>query len=118
MPPTSAAEEQGIGTEWRLDVAADETGEGDDHDERSGRRLAQREAVDHLCGCEPPVMLDRTLIHVRQRRIGAADGGGEARIEGEDRHEGRGGDGPHEIVLEHARAYAVRTARAGPSAPH
>jgi hypothetical protein len=37
-------------------IAADETDESHDHDQRPGRGFAQREAVDHLGRCEPTVV--------------------------------------------------------------
>ena len=52
---------------------ADEADERDDHDERSRRRLAEREAVDHLRRREPAVGLDRALVDVGQHRVGAAE---------------------------------------------
>ena len=45
---SSAAGEQGVGPEQRLLPAADEADEGHDHDQRSRRGLAERQAVDHL----------------------------------------------------------------------
>ena len=43
-----AGQRERVRAEDRLRPAADEADERDDHDERPGRRLAERQAVDHL----------------------------------------------------------------------
>ena len=67
--------EQRVGAEaaaWR--PAADEADERDDHDQRPGRGLAERQAVDHLRRAQPVVVLDGALVDVGQHRVGAAEG--------------------------------------------
>ena len=70
---------------------AHEAHELEHHDERAGRGLGHAEAVEHLAGLEPAVVLDRLLGDVGQHRVGAA--------EGHDRH-GReeGGDLAEHVV--------------------
>jgi hypothetical protein len=57
-----------------LGRGADEAHEGHYHDERSGRGVAERQAVDHLAAGEPAVVLHRALVdnratpHRRRRR--------------------------------------------------
>lgn len=63
-----------VGAQHRLGVAADEADESDDHDQRPGSRLAERQSVDHLCRTEPAVLDDRALVDVRQHRVRAAKG--------------------------------------------
>ena len=54
--------------------------EGQDQDQRSGRRLAKREPVHHLRRREPLVFLDRRLRHIRQHGIGATEGNQRGRV--------------------------------------
>src|SRR5262249_9562078 len=51
-----------------------EADELQNHDERPGRRLGETEPVDRLRGCDPVEGLDRGLRHVRENRVGAAEG--------------------------------------------
>ena len=51
-----------------------EADELQDHDQRTRRRLGHAEAVEHLAGRQPAVVLDRLLRHVGEHRIGAAEG--------------------------------------------
>ena len=51
--PAMPASAQRLRPEQLLRPAADEADERDDHDQRPGRRFAQREAVDHLRRREP-----------------------------------------------------------------
>ena len=67
-------QEEGVRAEHGVRPAADEADEGDHHDQRPRRRLAERQPVDHLPGAQPVVLLDRALEHVGQHRIGAAEG--------------------------------------------
>ncbi len=71
--PAMPGEHQRIGAEHCLRPAADEADERDDHDERTRRGFAEREAVDHLRRREPRERLDRALVDVGQHRIGAAE---------------------------------------------
>ncbi len=48
--PARAPRNSASGPEHLLQPAADEADEGHHHDQRAGRRLAQRQAVDHLRG--------------------------------------------------------------------
>lgn len=68
-----AAGEKHVGAEHLLAPAADEADEGHHHDQRPGRGFAEREPVDHLRGCQPLVVHDRALEHVRQHRIRTAE---------------------------------------------
>ena len=67
-------EEQGVRTEQHFHVTADKADEGHHHDERPWCRFTERQAVDHLRGCEPAIMSDRSLVYIRQHRIGSAKG--------------------------------------------
>jgi hypothetical protein len=50
-----AGEKERIAAEHGMSPAADEADEGDDHDQRSRSRFAEREAVDHLARRHPVV---------------------------------------------------------------
>ncbi|MNS68041.1 hypothetical protein D3C72_1013070 [compost metagenome] len=52
--------------------AADKTDEGDDHDQRAGRRFAQRQAIHHLRARDPVVVVGGALHQVGQHGIRAA----------------------------------------------
>lgn len=57
-----------------LGPAADKADEGHHHDERPGRCLTERQAINHLWSAQPLVMLDRPLEHIGQHGISAAEG--------------------------------------------
>ena len=80
--PFIGAEEECVGSEHLARPAADEAHERDDHEQRTRRRLAQHQAVDHLRRADPAMRLDRALDDVGQHGIGAAEG--DARSPGEE----------------------------------
>ena len=70
-------------------VGAEEGHELDDHDQRAGGGLGQRQAAHHLARRQPAVDLDRLLGHVGEHGVGAAEGdqrgpGEEQPLRGED----------------------------------
>ena len=58
----------------RAPVGAEEADELHHLDQRTGRRLRHAEAVEHLAGREPAVVLDGLLRHVGEHGVGAAEG--------------------------------------------
>ena len=97
--PRDTREQRVVGAEDFLGRGADEPHEGHHHDERAGRGLAERQAVDHLTAGEPAVVLDRALVDIGQHRVGAAER--EERCLGKERAHIAQGTGRHE---EHSRA--------------
>ena len=70
----SAGCEQLVRTEHLLAPAPDKADERNDHDQRPGRRFAERESIDHLRRREPAVGLHGPLHDVRQDRVRASKG--------------------------------------------
>ena len=98
IPAVSGRERSGIAER------AHEADELQDHDERAGRRLGHAEAVEHLAGLQPAVVLDRLLGDIGQDRVGAAEG-----------HHRHGGEEDRDLAEHVARPSVARSAATGTS---
>jgi len=72
-----------MGGDGLVRPASEEADEGDNHDQRAGRGLAQRQAIHHLGGSQPVEVFDAALVDVGQYGVGAAES-----------HQGRLGEEP------------------------
>ena len=73
ISPPMRSREQGI-EHSGIAVGGEEADELEHHDQRSGRGFGKAEAVEHLAGFQPAIMLDRLLPDIGEHRIGAAEG--------------------------------------------